>query len=257
MHMLCRLATVLLVACAAAGAAASPARSAEGLTVFAAASLKDALETTGAAFTAETGVPVVFSFAGTSNLARQIEAGAPADVFISADRAWMDLLEATGSVDQATIRSIAGNSLVVVAPANAASALDLTPEALGARLGDGRLAIADPDTVPAGRYGKAALTALGLWNGIAGQLAPMENVRVALATVARGEAPLGIVYFSDAAAEPDVAVVARFPEDSHPPIIYPAAVTKAAKPNAIRFLEFLQEPAARAAFAAAGRATLD
>lgn len=242
---------VLALACLAAPSA----RAAEKLTVFAAASLKNALEAAGAAFTEETGVAVVFSFAGTSVIARQIEAGAPADVFVSADVDWMDHVTRAGAVDAASVRTVAANTLVVVAPRERDAPLDLAaPRSLLARLGDGRLAIADPETVPAGRYGKAALEALKLWAAVEGRLAPMENVRVALAAVARGEAPLGIVYASDAAVEPDVAVVARFPENTHPPIVYPAALTKSASPDALRFLDFLRGAAAAEAFAAAGLA---
>lgn len=244
----------VLLACLVAGAQ-KPARSAEKLTVFAAASLKNALEAAGAAFTAETGVAVVFSFAGTSVIARQIEAGAPADIFVSADVMWMDYVTKAGAVDPASVRNVAANTLVVVAPRAEDAPLDLAaPDALVARLGDGRLAIADPETVPAGRYGRAALGALNLWQPVEGRLAPMENVRVALAAVARGEAPLGIVYASDAAVEPDVAVVARFPENTHPPIVYPAALTKSASPDALRFLDFLRGAAAAEAFSAAGLA---
>lgn len=233
------------------------AYAAERLTVFAAASLKDALEAVGEAYAQETGTDVVFSFAGTASIARQVEAGAPADLFFSADERWMDHVRDSGAIDPQSITVVATNALVVVAPGESPEPLELTPAAFAARLGERRMAIADTQTIPAGRYARAALMKLGLWEGISGRLAPMENVRVALAAVARGETPLGIVYASDAVAEKDVTVVAEIPEASHPAIVYPAAVTKLARPGAMTFLAFLKTERAREAFGAAGLRPVD
>lgn len=222
-----------------------PVRAEKAVTVFAASSLSEAMTQIAAAFEEETGAPVVLSLAGTATLARQIEAGAPADVFVSADTLWMDYAAARGAVRPATIVPVASNSLVVIGPA-ASSPLSLAGDAqagrdLIARLDGGRFAIADPDTVPAGRYGKTALEALGLWGEVSGRLAPMENVRVALASVARGDTPLGLVYATDAAIEPGVAIVARVPKETHPEIVYPAAVTAEADlDGASAFLTFLK-----------------
>nr|WP_244327860.1 molybdate ABC transporter substrate-binding protein [Roseibium sp. RKSG952] len=235
--------------------ALSAVQAAERITVFAAASMTDALEDIGSAYRKAQGTDpdtdIVFSFAGTGTLARQVEAGAPADVFVSADEAWMDYLRERQAVQADTIEIVAGNQLVLIGPAGA-SPLPLKASAIEQRLGDGRLAIADPDTVPAGRYGKEAFEALGLWKAVKGQLAPMENVRVALATVGRGDVPLGLVYASDAHADPNVATVARIPADSHPPIRYPAALTPWAKPGADGFLRFLMTPEAQRIFEQSG-----
>jgi len=225
-----------------------PARAAD-VTVFAAASLTDALQEAGKAYQQKTGHTVVFSFAASSALARQIEVSPGADVFISADTDWMDYLDNKGLIDRATRKDLVGNSLVLIAPVQSSIGVKIAPHFdLASALGGGRLAIADPAWVPAGKYGKAALAALGAWEGVAGHLAPAENVRVALAYVARGECPLGIVYGTDAAAEPRVRVVDTFPESSHPPIRYPAAATKGAKPLAREFLAFLAGPQSRAIF---------
>jgi molybdate transport system substrate-binding protein len=245
---------ILLAAVAIVPAAAQvPARP---LTVFAAASLGTALDAVGPLFTARTGVPVRFSFAGSPALARQIASGAPADVFASADGAWMDELERQGVVRASTRRDVLFNRLVLIAPADAAiQSLPLMPEAIAAALGPaGRLATGEVASVPVGRYAKAALAALGLWSGVERRLAQTENVRVALTFVSRGEAPLGIVYATDAQAEPRVRVVARFPQSSHPAIVYPFAVTRdAGSPEvAARFIAFLSGPEARAVFEAQG-----
>ncbi|MEO9530400.1 molybdate ABC transporter substrate-binding protein [Roseibium sp.] len=222
-----------------------PAHADRPLTVFAAASTREVLEKIGTAFMAETGTPLVFSFAGTGTLARQVEAGAPADVFVSADAAWMDYVRQAGSVRAETVVEFASNALVLIGPKGS---VPLTPVAgdLAERLDGHRLAMADPDTVPAGRYGKAALEVSGLWQPVSGALAPMENVRVALASVARGDTPLGLVYRTDALVEPDVAIVYEFPRDSHPPILYLAALTATGRhPAAQAYLEFLSGPAAK------------
>jgi len=251
---------VLLGACLTAllalagGAAAAPARGAPAtILVFAAASLTEALEEVDGSFTAANHVAVKASYAASSVLAKQIEAGAHADVFFSADREWMDYLDERGLLRQGSRRDVLGNTLVLVAPGDSRVQLAIAPGfALASALGGGRLAMADPDSVPAGRYGKAALTKLGVWDTVAARVASAENVRAALAYVARGETPLGIVYGTDAAAEPRVRVVAVFPADSHPAIVYPAALTATATPEAARYLAFLSGPEARQIFARHG-----
>ncbi|WP_209010923.1 molybdate ABC transporter substrate-binding protein [Labrenzia sp. PHM005] len=214
------------------------------LTVFAASSLSEAMMQIGAAFEAEAGTPVTVSVAGTGTLARQIEAGAPADVFVSADAIWMDYLVDRSAVQPETRETIASNRLVLIGPEDAPD-FDYLNEGIAARLKDGRLAMADPETVPAGRYGREALKTLGLWEDVESRLAPMENVRVALASAARGDTPLALVYATDAAIEPDVRVLAVLPAESHPVIEYPAALTlSAGHPQAEAFLAFLKGPEA-------------
>jgi len=184
------------------------------------------------------------NYAGSSALARQIDHGAPADVFISADLDWMDWLQGKGHVDVATRRELLGNALVLIAPASAAtSAVNLAPGVnLLPLLGDGRIALALTASVPAGKYAKAALESLGIWPQVQAHVAESENVRAALLLVARGEAPLGVVYASDARAEPRVKTIATFPADSHPPIVYPIAVLRASRhPQARAFVEWLQQ----------------
>jgi molybdate transport system substrate-binding protein len=226
-------------------AAMLPVRASDSLTVFAAASLREALELTGEAFEKETGTRVVFSFAGTGTLARQVEAGAPADVFVSADAAWMDYVLEKDAVLPESVREIASNAIVLIGPKGSAP-LEPDAQAFEQRLGGNRLAIADPETVPAGRYGRSALESQGLWQAVSGSLAPMENVRIALASVARGDTPLGVVYRTDAAVEPGVVILFEFPEGSHPPIRYLAALTEArSHPDAAAFLDFLSGPSSR------------
>jgi len=224
------------------------------VTVFAAASLKDVLEEAGKAFIAAGGPEVRFSFASSATLAKQIENGAPADLFASADMAWMAYVAEKNLIKPETRTNLLGNSLVIVAPQDAPlTALAWTPEAVTKALGTGRIAIADIKSVPAGLYAKTALEKLGLWAAVEDHLAQTENVRAALVFVARGEVPLGIVYATDAQVEPKVKVVAHFPTDSHAPIIYPFAVTTAAKNDgAERFLAFLRGPIARTIFEKAG-----
>lgn len=223
----------------------TPTRADQPLTVFAAASMREAMEAIGDAYGEKTGTAPIFSFAGTGTLARQIEAGAPADVFVSADADWMDYVVDAGAVSKDTVRDIASNALVLVGQQKAGP-LAVTPESLATFLGGHRLAMADPETVPAGRYGREALTSLGLWPAVAGSLAPMENVRVALASVARGDTPLGLVYVTDARIEPGVAVLFRLPPDSHPPIRYLAGLTTGhANPSASAFTTFLEGPEAK------------
>lgn len=236
-----------------AGAAALfPATTRAGgpLTVFAAASLQEALTAAGGAWTARSATPVRFSFGASSAIARQIDQGAPADVFLSADEEWMDWLQARGGIVAATRRRLLSNQLVLIAPKASRSALKIAPGMPLARaLGGGRLAVADPSAVPAGKYAKASLISLGVWGAVSDRLLPAENVRAALAYVSRGEAPLGIVYATDAKAEPKVRVLGLFPASGHPPIVYPGAVTAASRNRAAAgFLGFLQGPQASAIF---------
>lgn len=219
------------------------------LLVFAAASLTDALGEVDREFSARSGQPVRESFDASSTLAKQIEAGAAADVFVSADPAWMDYVEARGLLRRGTRRDLLGNALVLIAPAGSTVRLQIGPGfPLAAALGGGRLAVADPDSVPAGKYAHTALAALGVWDTVADRLARAESVRTALAYVARAETPLGIVYRTDAAAEPRVRVVDVFPPGTHPPITYPVALTAAAQPAAVRFEQFLSGDEARRIF---------
>jgi molybdate transport system substrate-binding protein len=228
------------------------------VTVFAAASLKNALDAIADGFRRQTGKRVVISYAASPALARQIEQGAPADMFFSADLDWMDYLESRNLIKSETKQNLLGNRIVLVAPATTSGEVALKPGALTAALGTGRLAIANVSTVPAGKYGKAALQNLGLWTEVAGRLAESENVRAALTFVARGEAPLGVVYETDARAEPNVKVVAQFPKTSHPPVIYPVALTASSRnADAARFLEALRAPANAALFAREGFTILD
>lgn len=225
----------------------------EPLVVLAAASLQEAM-TEASEKWAKAGHPApALSFAGSSALARQVESGAKADIFISADEEWMDELERKGLIRQGTRQDLLGNALVLIA-AKGTSPLTLEETgSLRAALGDGRLAVADPDAVPAGRYGKAALERLGQWDGVSARITPAENVRAALALVERGQAPFGVVYATDALASDKVDVVARFPAASHPPIRYPAAIIAAsANPDAAPFLDFLNSDEARRIFEARG-----
>lgn len=240
---------------AAIGGAPQPAAAQEQVTVFAAASLKNALDDANAAFTKATGVKVVASYAASSALAKQIEGGAPADVFISADLQWMDYAARKNLLKPDSRVDLLGNRLVLIAPA--ASKLDKIAVAKGpgdlpfdiaALAGDGRIAVADVKAVPAGRYAKAALEALGGWAAAEPKLAMAENVRATLAFVARGETPIGIVYETDAKVEPKVKIVGVFPESSHPAVVYPAAATAAAKPDAGKYLGFLRSGEAKAIF---------
>jgi molybdate transport system substrate-binding protein len=222
--------------------------------VFAAASLKNALDDVAKAYEAKTGQKVTISYAGSSALAKQIEQGAPADIFISADLDWMNYLAGKNLIKNETRRNLLGNRLVLVAPADRSLSLVIAPGfELAKALGDGRLAVADPASVPAGKYAKASLEKLGVWDSVKDKLAQAENVRAALAFIAQGEAPLGIVYQTDAAAEPKVKVVDTFPADSHAPIIYPVAQTASStNPDASAFLEFLGSDDARKVFEGQG-----
>ena len=238
--------TLLVIGLAAAGAAAQG----RDLLVFAAASLKNALDDVNAEYQKQTGRRVVVSYAASPTLARQIESGAPADVFVSADLDWMDYLAQRQLIKPRSRVNLLGNRLVLVSPAGAQRDVTIAPGfPLASLLGGGRLAMADPDSVPAGKYGKAALEHLGAWTSVQTRLARTDNVRAALALVSRGEAPLGIVYQTDAAADPRVKVVGLFPEDSHPAIVYPvAALAASTSPTTMLYLEFLRSPSARPHF---------
>ncbi|MDE2182593.1 MAG: molybdate ABC transporter substrate-binding protein [Alphaproteobacteria bacterium] len=230
----------------------APALAAD-VVVFAAASMSNALGEIGADYHADTGKTVAFSFAGSSALARQIAASKGADIFISADVDWMNYLGELGYIVPDTRINLLGNTLVLIAPATSKVTLKLDRNTdLAAALGEGRLALADPNAVPAGLYAKAALQSLGLWNSVAPRIVPAENVRMALAYVARGEAPLGVVYATDARIEPRVRVVATFPRGSYPAIVYPAALIREARPGAARFLAYLKGARARDVFAKDG-----
>ena len=219
------------------------------VSVFAAASLTDALNEAGKAWQQRTGHTAIFAFAASSVLAKQIEASQYADVFISADTDWMDYLDSRGLIAHETRVNLLGNRLVLIAPVDSKTSLKIEPHfGIAAALGGGRLSIADPGSVPAGKYAKAALMTLGVWDAVADHLAPAENVRAALAYVARGETPLGIVYATDAKSESKVRVVDTFPESTHPKIVYPAALTKGAKPMARDFLANLEGAEAAAIF---------
>lgn len=220
------------------------------VTVFAAASLKDTLEEIAGGFAETTGGSAVFSFAGSSVLARQIDLGAPADIFISANAEWMDVLVASGKIRADSRVDLLENSLVLIASDPAAPRVGMDEALdLAGMLGGGRLAMGLLEAVPAGIYGKQALSHFGLWDSVAGQVAQSDNVRATLALVSSGEAPFGIVYTTDAMAEPRVAIVAHFPEDSHDPIRYPAALTThGTAPEAAAFMNYLRSPEAAASF---------
>ena len=217
-----------------------------GLLVFAAASLKEALDDADTAWTKSGGAPVTVSYLASGPLAKQIENGAPADLFISADLEWMDHLQSANLIKADTRDNLLGNSLVLIAPKSSTVSLAIGPNfPLASALGDGRLAVGEPLSVPAGTYARQALEKLGVWSSVQPKLARAENVRAVLALVSRGEAPLGIVYATDAAADPGVRVVGIFPEDSHKPITYPAAITAASQhPDAVKYLAWLRSPAA-------------
>jgi len=224
------------------------------ITVFAAASLKNALDEVNVAYTRASGIKVVASYAASSALMKQIEQGAPADVFASADLDWMDYGSRHKLINDATRVNLLGNRLVLIAPREAK--IDNIPIKPGLDLaglvGDGRIVTGDVRAVPAGKYARAALETLGAWAAVEHRLAMVENVRAALTLVARGEAMLGIVYETDAAAEPHVKVVGRFPSDSHPPIVYPVGLTATAKPEAPQYLTFLRSQTAKGIFESYG-----
>ncbi|MGB8624340.1 MAG: molybdate ABC transporter substrate-binding protein [Paracoccaceae bacterium] len=238
-----------LFAMCAMTVSAGTARAAE-ITVFAAASMKNAMDEVAESWAEVTGNNAVVSLAGSSALARQIEAGAPADIFISANPGWMDQLEEKGLIAPGTRFDLLHNAIVLIATGKQAAPVSIAPGFdLAGMLGDRKLAMAMVDAVPAGIYGKAALQSLGVWDAVAPKVAQADNVRAALALVSTGEAPLGIVYATDAVADDNVTVVGRFPADTHPPIVYPAAaVADSGNPLNAQFLDFLRGDAAKAAF---------
>jgi molybdate transport system substrate-binding protein len=226
---------------------ASPPVTAADVTVYAAASLKEAMDEQARQFEAGTGSKVIVSYGASNALAKQIEAGAPADLFISADLDWMDYVEQKHLIAPNARFDILRNTLVLIAPASSSASLRIAPRfGLAAALGAEKLAMANPDSVPAGKYGRSALEKLGVWSEVEKQVARAENVRAALALVSRGEAPFGIVYRTDALADKSVKIVDTFPPDSYPPIIYPAAVLVARRSRAARpLLDYLRSAAAR------------
>lgn len=231
-----------------------PAAADQPVVVFAAASMKNALDAVIAGWSKETGKTATVSYAASSALAKQIEQGAPADMFISADLAWMDYVAKANLIQPATRENLLGNRLVLVAPADATATVDIQPGFdLAALLGDGRLAVGEVNSVPAGKYARTALASLGVWPSVEGKLAQADNVRAALLLVSRGEAPFGIVYQTDAASDKKVKIVGVFPETSHAPIIYPVALTAAStNPDAASLLKALHSGPAAAAFTAEG-----
>jgi molybdate transport system substrate-binding protein len=234
-------------------AATSAAADKPSVTVFAAASLTNVLQELGDGFTKTTSIPVRFSFAASSALARQIENGSPADVFFSADLEWMDYLQTHNLIQPDSRHNVVGNRLVLIAPTDSKIRLKIEPGfALAAALGKGRLATGDPDAVPAGRYAREALTTLGVWSNVADRLVRADSVRSALAFVDRGEAPLGIVYDTDALIDKQVRVVDVFPDNSHLPIVYPIALTRRANGDAAKFVDYVRGPAGQVAFKAYG-----
>src|SRR5271156_2697872 len=248
MHRLAGIFAAFAMLC---GSAWSPALAQDkSLTVFAAASMKNALDDIDAAYTAKTGVKVVASYAASSVLAKQIEQGAPADIFLSADTDWMDYAAKQKAINTETRTNLLGNSIVLIAPKDSSigsvtigQGFDLTKLA-----GTGRIATGDVSSVPVGKYAKAALEKLGAWEMAAPKFAMAESVRAALTLGARGEAVIGIVYATDAKVEPEVKIVGTFPADSHPPIIYPVAATTSAGAGAAGYLDFLRSSAAKAVF---------
>jgi molybdate transport system substrate-binding protein len=236
-----------------------PSAAAADIVVFAAASLKNALDDIEARYQRERAKHATISYAASPTLAKQIEAAAPADIFISADLDWMNYLAERKLIKAESRTNLLGNSIVLVAPAYSTVTVTIGPNfPLASLLGDGRLAMADPTAVPAGKYGKAALQKLGVWASVADRIAGAENVRAALLLVSRGECPLGIVYKTDAAADPGVKIVATFPAHTHPPIIYPMAlVATSANPDAAAFAAYLQSPATRPLFEKQGITVLE
>jgi molybdate transport system substrate-binding protein len=234
--------------------ALATAARADTVTVFAAASLRESLDAAARAFEAASGHEVVVSYAASSALARQIAHGAPADLFVSADIDWIDYVEGRGLVAPGSRANVVGNDLVLVAPASSPVRLALGPRAdVAAALGGKRIALANPEVVPAGKYARAAFVSLGIWDSISARVAAAENVRAALALVARGEAPLGVVYRTDALAEKDVRIVDAFPPGSHPPIVYPMVrLKRSATPAAPALAAFLASPEGRTIFARFG-----
>ena len=254
--MFARKSVVVALGAALSIAAISGAAHAQdkSITVFAAASMKNALDDVDAAYTKQSGLKVVASYDASSALMKQIEGGAPADVFVSADLKWMDYGSQKKLMNDSTKVNLLGNELVLIAPKDSKiSNVTIKPGFdLAGLAGDGRIATGDVKAVPVGIYAQAALQKLGVWAAVEPKMAMTQNVRAALTLVARGEAPLGIVYSTDAKVEPGVKIVATFPEDSHDPIIYPVAATVSAKPDATTYLVFLRSQAAKTIFESYG-----
>jgi len=252
-------ALAMVLALLAAGARAQPAAAQDGdIVVFAAASLKNALDAINDAWQKETGKKARISYASSPALAKQMEQGAPAQIFISADLDWMDYVARKNLIKPESRANLLGNRIVLIAPKDKAQALDIKSGFnLAEVLGGGRLAMANVDSVPAGKYGKAALEKLGVWASVADRIAQAENVRAALLLVSRGEAPAGIVYQTDAAADPKVRIIGSFPENTHPPIIYPVALTAKAGPDAATFLAYVRGAKAKLLFHAQGFAVIN
>ena len=249
-----RLAAIAILPLVFQAAAPGPAFAGDPV-VFAAASLKNALDDAAALYRERTGKTVTLNYAGSATLAKQIEQAAPADIFFSANVDWMDYLEERNLIDSDSRVTLLGNAIVLVAPKEWDAAIEIAPDMPLAELpgSDGYLAMANVDSVPAGLYGKAALEHLGVWDTVADKIVQADNVRAALAFVASGEAPLGIVYATDAAAEPAVRIVGTFPADSHPPILYPVVLTASSEnPDAPAFLDFLKSDAVHPAFTRQG-----
>jgi len=230
---------------------------APGITVFAASSLTNTMKAIADAYQAKTGTKVTLSFGGSNTLAQQIDQGANADIFMSADPQWMDFLAKNDRIAADTRHNLLGNRLVLIGGSGSKPVAIAPHMDLAGALGGGRLALADPAAVPAGIYGKAALTYLAVWDSVADKVAPADNVRAAMQFVSRGEAPYGIVYETDARVDPGVHVVAVFPESTHPPIVYPVALTKTALPAAKDFLTYVSGPDAKAIFEKAGFTVLN
>jgi molybdate transport system substrate-binding protein len=246
-----RSAFLLSLLVAAAGWLVTPAQAQDKtLTVFAAASMKNALDDVDAAYTRKTGIRILASYAASSALMKQIEQGAPADVFVSADLDWMDYGSTKKLIKDDTRVNLLGNRIVLIAPKDSTIGdVTIGPGFDLAKLaGSGRITTGDVKAVPVGKYAKAALEKLGVWAAVEPKMAMAESVRAALELVARGEAALGIVYATDAKVEPNVKIVGAFPDDSHPPIIYPVAATVTAKPQANDYLAFLRSQAAKSIF---------
>jgi molybdate transport system substrate-binding protein len=246
------LTAAVLLAC---GLPEAPAHAESGgVVVFAAASLKNALDAINAQWQRETGKKAVISYAASSALAKQIEQGAPAQIFISADLDWMDYLASKNLIKTATRTNLLANRIVLIARKDEAQPVEIKAGFdLNKILGEGRLAIANVESVPAGKYGKAALEKLGVWANVSNKIAQAENVRAALLLVSRGEAPAGIVYQTDAAADTNVKIIGLFPEDTHPPIIYPIAITaNATAADAAAFLAYIKSANAKPMFEAQG-----
>lgn len=250
-----RVAGLAVATVLAWGPPLEPAR-AQGadVVIFAAASLKNALDAINAQWQKETGKKAVISYAASSALAKQIEQGAPAHIFISADLDWMDYLAKKNLIKPDTRANLLGNRIVLIAPKDKAQAIEIKAGFdLAKILGEGRLAMANVDSVPAGKYGKAALEKLGVWASVSSKIAQAENVRAALLLVSRGEAPAGVVYQTDAAADAKVKIIGTFPEDTHPRIIYPIALTAGAtSPEAAAWLAYVKSAKAKPLFEAQG-----